>query len=296
MNKNELMQAEDEVSLFELWETLRGGWRYVVAASLLGGTLAGVAIFLLPSKYEAIAIVQVGQVGQVGQAGGLPVESAQQAVERIKTPAFQRRVVERLAAGGVASAGTALSAQVIKSTVGTGYAPLIELKTTAMSTQGAELFTRGVIQELADTHAKLSEPMIQKMQEALLLAKTESENTEREIAALDATNAVKNSLMQLNKRPLIPSEAMAKNANRVIQRQAVLLFETALGSPATQPAKAIEAVFVAEMPVSPKKGLFLALGLIGGLLSGVMSVFVIDAWRRTKEARAIKTGSALLSR
>ena len=50
----------------------------------------------------------------------------------------------------------------------------------------------------------------------------------------------------------------------------IMALETALSAPATQPAKAIEDVFVSDKPVSPKKALLLALGLIGGLLAGVV--------------------------
>ena len=69
------------------------------------------------------------------------------------------------------------------------------------------------------------------------------------------------------------------------QRQAIVALETALSAPATQPTKAIEAVFVTDKPVSPKKTLLLALGLIGGLLAGVVAVFFVDAWQRAKRER-----------
>jgi uncharacterized protein involved in exopolysaccharide biosynthesis len=61
--------------------------------------------------------------------------------------------------------------------------------------------------------------------------------------------------------------------------------------PATQPAKALEAVYVADKPVSPKKTLLLALGLIGGLLAGVVSVFFVDAWRRARTQRLNSTSA-----
>ncbi len=66
MNENE-MQQEDEVSLFDLWETLREGWKSVAGGAALGLSGAAVSIILLAPKYEAVAVVQVGQVGQVGQ-------------------------------------------------------------------------------------------------------------------------------------------------------------------------------------------------------------------------------------
>ena len=66
-----------------------------------------------------------------------------------------------------------------------------------------------------------------------------------------------------------------------------MAYETALMPPATQPAKALEGIFVVDKPVSPKKGLLLALGIIGGLLGGVLGIFVADGWRRARVVRCV---------
>ena len=87
MNENEMMQ-DDEISLFDLWEKLQNGWRYVVGGAVIGLAGAGAALVVLPPKYEAVAVVQVGQVAS------FPVEPVTQAVERMKTPAFQTTVAQ----------------------------------------------------------------------------------------------------------------------------------------------------------------------------------------------------------
>ena len=68
-------------------------------------------------------------------------------------------------------------------------------------------------------------------------------------------------------------------------RQSVFALENSLLPPLTQPARLLEAIFVSQKAVSPKKGLLLALGLVGGLLAGVMSVFISGAWQRAREHR-----------
>ena len=66
MNENEVLQ-DDEISIFDIWEKLRGGWKAVVGGTVLGIAGALLAIVVTPLKYEAVAVIQVGQVGQVGQ-------------------------------------------------------------------------------------------------------------------------------------------------------------------------------------------------------------------------------------
>lgn len=82
-----------------------------------------------------------------------------------------------------------------------------------------------------------------------------------------------------------------KEAETFNQRQMIMALETALEAPATQAAKAIEEVFITNKPVSPKKSLLLALGTIGGLLAGVLWVFMADAWRRAKAQRSSSTSA-----
>ena len=48
MSNTEVFE-EDEISLFDLWQTLMGGWRYVVGGILVGG-LGAVAVFSISAS------------------------------------------------------------------------------------------------------------------------------------------------------------------------------------------------------------------------------------------------------
>ncbi len=300
------MMQDDEISLFDLWEKLRDGWRYVVGGTVLGLAGAGVALVMLPPKYEAVAVVQVGQVGQVGvpgqpgQAVNVPVEPATQAVERMKTPAFQLKVAE--ASGNQAwvedlmrsTAATTkyISLQIVKATATPGSAPLIELKANAATPELATKIADASIKELAKRESELAKPMIDKMQLDLAIARERLVSAERELEAINklVVNAgVKDD--RFTQLSLMTDLRVQKESEVFRQRQAINALETALGVPYTQPAEALEGVFVTDKPVSPKKGLLLALGLIGGLLSGVVSVFFINAWRRAKRERMVRTAA-----
>ncbi|MBN8498388.1 hypothetical protein [Accumulibacter sp.] len=71
---------------------------------------------------------------------------------------------------------------------------------------------------------------------------------------------------------LLTSLRLQKESEFFNQGPIVSMLEAALNPPATQSSEAIEPVFVSDKPVSPTKGLLLALGLIGGLFAGVVSV------------------------
>ena len=288
MNENEMMQ-DDEISLFDLWDKLQNGWRYVVGGAVIGLAGAGAALVVLPPKYEAVAVVQVGQVAS------FPVEPVTQAVERMKTPAFQTTVAqasgnqEWIDALQRSTNATAkyLSLQIVKATVVAGASPLIELKANAASPVDAEAIANGTVKELAKRHSELVRPLLEKMRLDLTIAKEKLASAERELEGINklvATAGIKDE--RFTQLSLMTGLRIQKEAELFNQRQSILALETALSAPTTQPAQAIEAVFVTDKPVSPKKTLLLALGLIGGLLAGVVAVFFVDAWRRSKGERA----------
>jgi len=302
MNENEMMQA-DEISLFDLGTKLRDGWRYVLGGTVLGVAGAGLAIALIPPRYEAVALVQVGQVGQVGQVAQLglvgqvssvALEPTQQVVERMKTPTFQAAVARGVGnqswlesiARADGSASGYLTPSVAKATMGQTAAPLLELKAKADSSEAARAIAEMAINELSKRQAELARPALERMQGDLHIAKERRKSAEVDLESLGKLVSVAgirdDRFTQLS---LMNSLRLQKQSELFFQRQMVAALEAALGAPATQPAKAMEAVFASDKPISPKKGLLLALGLIGGLLAGVLWVFLTDAWQRARSQR-----------
>ncbi len=297
------MIQEEEISLFDLWDKLREGWRYVAGGTAIGLLGAGLALTLIPPKYEAVAVVQVGQTGQVGQVAQvgligqvttLPVEPTQLSVERMKTPTFQMAVAQGAgiqdwidALRRSATAGNDyLSLQVSKATVGQNAAPLMELKAKADSIENARRIAEVAIQELGKRQSEIAKPAIDRMQADLAIAKEKRQRAEEDLGSLSklvATAGIKDD--RFTQLSLMNSLRLQKESELFFQRQLVAALEGALGPPATQPAKAVEPVFVSEKPVSPKKALLLVLGLVGGLLAGILAVFVADAWRRSRRHR-----------
>lgn len=303
MNENEMLQ-DDEISLFDLWEKLRDGWHYVVGGTVLGLAGAVLAIFLIPPKFEAVAVVQIAQVGQISYAQlgqlmifpSLNVEPATQAVERMKTPAFQTTVAQSLGnqvwlddlQRSASATAKYISLQPIKATSAQGASSLIELKANGASSEDAKKIADASVKELAKRHSELAKPILEKMHSDLKIAKEKLVSAERELEGINklvASAGVKDD--RFTQLSLMTGLRVQKESELFAQRQAIVALETALSAPATQATKAIEEIFVTDKPVSPKKTLLLALGLIGGLLAGVVAVFFVDAWRRAKESRRV---------
>ncbi len=287
------MVQDDEISLFDLLEKLRGGWKGVVGGTVLGIAGALLAIVATPLKYEAVAVIQVGQVGQVGQAkvNVFGVEAPVQTVQRMNTSAFQSRVAEALGdlAQSNSRAMNGLAVQVIKATVGTEI-PLIELRASGSTPAAAQKRAEAAVVELVKVHDELAQPALARMRAELAVSRERLNNAERDLKILEklaTTTSVKDE--RLSQVALMTSLRIQKEAETFNQRQLVMALEAALGAPATQPTRTIEPVFASDRPVAPKKSLLIALGVVGGLLLGVMSVFVADAWRRARQSKRTET-------
>lgn len=298
MSTNELVEQR-EINLFELWQKLRAGWRHVAGGAALGLLAGGLVTGLISPKYEALALVQVGYVGeveqigkpgQVGQLSSRPAEPVRQALERMKTPAFQLRIARSLnrqdwidALQRSAGAGSEfLALQLSRDTaIVAGEVPLIELRARSDSPENARKISDAAVFELAERQAEIVRPAIERLKSDLAIAKGRQQQAEQDLAALSKlipTAVVKDD--QFTQLALMTSTRLEKQAEIFTQRQNVVLLETALSAPATQPAQAIETVFVADKPLPSRKGLLLTLGFVGGLLAGIVVAFIVDARRR----------------
>ena len=285
---------EEGESLFDLLEKLKEGWRYVVGGLLLGVLGAVAVLSVTPDQYQAMAVVQVAKVGQLAQAAqagmgrqvsSMPAEPAAQAVERMKSPAFQLAVAKALddqrwmVALQNGGGGSVLSVASPK-----GALQLIDLKAKADSPGAAKRIVNAAIEVLAKRHAEIVKPALDRLTLEADLAKEKLKQAESELARLDklaSSVGVKDE--RFTQISLITDLRVKKEAEVFQQRQALSDLNGALTPPNTEPAQAIEEVYVSDKRVSPKKSLILALGLVGGLLAGVIAVFVSSAWRQGRE-------------
>ena len=283
MNNNEMMQSEDEISLFDLWEKLREGRQFVLGGACLGGLVAGLALVIITPKYEATSTLQIATIA------GKEIEPATTTLERFKSSPFvveaakqagMEAVVEQIGLGdGVV--GNYVKAQLVKGT------SLLELKTSGDTPESSRKLNDVLILQLERRHEVLGAALTEKLASDVALTKEKLKTVEQELAELSRVSYVNNPKdAQFSPVSLLMSQKIQKQSEMFGLRQQLTNLELMQLPPATQKTQAIEAPFVPAKPVSPKKALLLALGLIGGLLLGVLTVFIRDGWLRAKQARA----------
>lgn len=275
--------VEDEVSLFDLWGMLRGGWRLVFGSVVLGVLGAVAAIAFIAPQFEAVALLQTGTVS------GSMIEEPTTALERLRSPSFLREIavevgdsawVDQIDAG---VQGRTLVAKIQKATPS-----MIEVRVVTGSPDSSKKIAELSTARLIKRQTELASRVVAKVEFDISVLKEKLGKSESDLTALskaiDPTNVKNDTFSQLS---LLTSLRMQRESDSFALRQSIYALENSLLPPLTQPARVLEDIFVSNKPVFPKKGVLLAMGLVAGLLVGVMLVFVSGAWRLARARRSV---------
>lgn len=277
--------ADEPLLSPDIARVLRQAWRWVAVCAVVGAGLGAGASMLLPESYEAVAFVQPGQLGQPGQALPVPVESAHQTIERMNTGDFQlelaRAIDDQEMANAIRRTG-ALKAGPFRASMvkNTGR---IELHARGRTPDAARRLTEAIIAGIAERHRDLAEPTINRLKHELTVIQEKRKAVEASYEELGKVlAAARLSDQRFTQYSLATSVRLSRENDVYALRQQELALQIALSEPSTQPAKAVEPIFVGSEPVSPKTRLLVG----GGLLLGALVGFLVGFLRMRKGDRA----------
>ena len=277
MNMNtqiEIPKDDNEISLWDVVDFLKEGWRWLAGGVVAGAVGAVGFVLLSPAQYEATSIVQPATVGMpTTTTRGAEVEPVAQTLERLKLPTFYDEAM--LQACQVPSR-QALSGSVKASQVKGNS--LIQVSYRAPTTAVAEACVNAVVAQLTQSQKAIAEPLLKTLYEQLVLTKkqlTEAEGFQGQLEKRATSSADSTSLLMLN--------TLTKREEIVRLQKLLVEQKVQLSPPLTQPMQLLEPIYAPERPVSPKKLPVLAGGLFGGLVLGGLVFFARRSWlgRRT---------------
>jgi LPS O-antigen subunit length determinant protein (WzzB/FepE family) len=274
---------DDEISLWEIFDTLRARWKIIAAFGIAAPAIAlGVTLFI-PNQYEARGLVQLAKVGNLQAAlqgggnsqdrGGLsiPVESLPSTLQRLQSDAFALKALSSLGFPSQISG---------KEPKGTG---LLELTARASTPEQAKQAVEYAIKSLAEQHAQQSESTVRNLEQSLASTQSELQSTRgllqdllkktSGLGRLDPTIAVMMGQMQ---GQLVSQQAA------LVERQ--LRLQLALSPLHTEPTKAVEEVILPTGAVYPKTRLVTLVALMAGLFLGILVALLTQAWANRKQA------------
>lgn len=270
-------QEDDELSLWEVLNFLKEGWRWLAGGLALGLVGAGVFVLSSPAQFEATAVVQPATVGMPTTTTtitkGSEVEPVAQTLERLKLATFYSEAsVQACQAYSALSLTGGVKASQVKGN------SLIQVSYRAPSITVAEACVDAVVGQLTQSQSSIAEPLLKTLEEQLALTRkqlTEAEGFQVQLEKRATSSADGASLLMLN--------TLSKREEIVRLQKALVEQKVQLSAPLTQPMQLLEPIYAPDKAVAPKKLPVLAGGLFGGLLFGGLVFFVRRSWlaRRT---------------
>jgi len=269
-NQTNELQNEDEISIWDVVNFMKDGWRWLAGGLLLGLVCAIGYLIVTPKVYDATAILQPATVGlpiTTTTMKGAEVEPVAQTLERLKLPTFYNdEVVKACQASSMQALASSVNPSQVKGN------SLIQVAYRASTVSVAEACVNAVIAHLIKSQAAAAAPLIKALEEQL-------QATQRQLNEAELFQT------QLEKRALAVSDsasllvlALSKRENVVRLQKLVGEQKVLLSAPVTQPMQLLEPIHAPEKPVLPKKLPALAGGLFGGLVLGGLAFFVRRSW------------------
>jgi hypothetical protein len=266
-------QIQSEVSLIDLWLVLVRRKGIFLAVFLVAVAAAAVYTFVSKPIYESRAVFEIGKVG-----GSLIVEEASALVRWLK---------EEYAVDNPGRRGDLPRLDSVEHSPKTGQNILI-LKTRDFSADGAHSFLKGVAGRLIERHRKLYEEARGAQEERLRDLNAETAVLQNQV------NLLANLTKELDDRGQAAVVAVERGgllgtlAKLRDQRATLALSLSAMQS---FPTRLVGEPTFSQEPVKPKPALYLALGVMLGLLLGVLGAFFAEFLSRARKGVIVRQGA-----
>ena len=273
-------QLNEELSLYDIVVFLRKNYRILLGGALLGIVLGLCAALLLPTEWEATALIRVGQSGNADKTLNsiqpVLVEPALQVVDRIKNISFQKEVMKKIGLSQNEDDDknklfrNSLKAKLEKS-------DLISINIRGLSADSAKLHLDTVVNQLKSIHTKMLAPTINRWRQEFAAIELELKVTNADLQRL--TKSLDGSSKSLNpssfaQAALLSNIIIARGGELRGFRERKLILEEMLSPERTFVTAVIGQIEVSNKAVYPKKSFFAIAGLIIGLFLGVvLSIF-----------------------
>ena len=266
-------EIDNEVSLWDVLDFFKKGWRWLVGGLLLCLACAVAYLLVTPKKYEAQALFQGAKVL------GADLESSAQMIERLKFPAFYSP--EQLKACDISTDNPSVVLAKRINPVLLKGTNILQVSYQARSREMAIQCLEAVMDRVIDSQNKQASLALEGAKRQLELTKaqlTEAERVQsmldkRSMGSLDGAADAK-----FSQTVLLLSTTLSKKEEIQRLRKSLLEQMTMLEPPSTKPAQLIELIYAPEPAVFPKRLPVLAGGALGGLMLGGLAFFVRRSW------------------
>ena len=277
-NHSDTTQFDDAelIDLSVMWGSLKRHWIIILACVILATAVATGLTFTLPPKWEASGTLQIGQLPV---STTTLIEPTAQAAERFKQRQLQDRALTTagLPLNEDSDDRTRLFRKTLRATAGKNT-DFVDVSVAGFSQNEAKTSLNSAVQALINSHSVRLAPMIKNLDDrlktnALQMAQATAEKARLEASLKNATASAAGAKFEPS---VVAINLLAKQEELIrgltAEQASLVDLHTKTN---TFPTMLVDAIFVPEKPYFPKLGLFLAAGLlIGVIVGGALALFL----------------------
>ena len=269
----ELIKDEQEISLIDILRFLKGAYKSILIAGLVGLGLAIAYLVVTPKQYEAIAQIAMAQIGASNNnlnPLGVNIEDPPLLIARLSSPTtFTPQIISICSMEEIGNRGISL-AKAIKLAPTKGVATVVELKTFGNSPEAAFNCAQAIFELTKVTQAQILAPYIEEAKTKL------ADNEERLIKA-------KNLVAKADKTGQAVGAAYLSTRDEIrFLLDEITALKNVVASNQSRATRLITPIYASDTPIAPKKRIALMAGLLGGLFLGLLLALARQMWIKLK--------------
>ncbi len=258
---------EDEISLLDILLFLKRSWKIITIFGVIGLSAAIIYLLIAPKQYQAIAQIQMAQISTAANNNnnnnninplGVNIEEPNLLIARMSFPtSFTPATISACGLDGKENA-TSILAKSIKLSQPKGVPNVVELKTTASNPKGAQQCANAIFDLVKMSQDKIISPYIA---EAKIKLADDEARLEK----------AKDLVLKADKSGSVMSAAYLSTRDEIrYLLDEITALQNVIASNTNRATRLVAPIYVSDFPISPKKRVSLAAGLLGGLFLGFL--------------------------
>lgn len=255
---------EEEISLLDILLFLKRSRIFIAVFGAIGLAIAIIYLLTVPKQYQAIAQIQMAQISTAANninPLGINIEEPSLLIARMSFPTSFTPVT--IAACGLDEKenATSILAKSIKLSQPKGVPNIVELKTTASNPELAQQCANAIYELIKTSQDKIISPYIAEVKIKLV---------DDEVRLAKAKDLV----LKADKSGSVMSAAYLSTRDEIrYLLDEITALQNVVANNINRATRLVAPIYVSEAPISPKKQVTLASGLLGGLFLGLLFAF-----------------------
>ena len=279
MNNYESVNAEDDLSLLEIYDFFKENLKTILLGGIVGGLIgAGFALFL-PSKYQATAYIQVAKVANADvEAPNILLEKLKMSMYYSPKTFSECNVEDRVDPGKAIASG-------LKPTLAKG-APIISVSYKDKNIDDAKKCLESVLNDIRINQNEIAKPIYEQKRNQLLNLKQKLESAEQITKILSSKKPNFDfSDSKFSASTLLLATSLSKENEVKDLRTQINDLEIALAEPQTKEAYLTTPINAPNVHVEPKRSLIALGSVIGGVFLAIGFLMIRRGLAKVKDSK-----------